>query len=317
MTWDRHIGRRLKLRDLYILMTVVQARGMGRAADLLHMSQPAVSNAIADLERAIGVRLLDRSRQGVEPTSYGEALIKRGASVFDELRQGIEDIEFLADPTAGELRIGSSESMASGPVVTVVDQLSERYPRIVFKVVTGDTGKLLRELSERNIELIISRMAEPVAEEQMAVEFLFHDRWVVAAGMQNPWTRRRKIELSELVNERWTLLPFDTFPGILTVEAFRASGLEPPRATVITQSSNMRNRLLATGRFLTTLPSFSFTLAGRDHSLKALPVQLPNTQRPIGIVSLKNRTLSPLAQLFIDRMRTVVKPLTKAKESIS
>src|SRR5688572_21626551 len=99
--------RRLRLRDLDILMTVIQAGSMGKATGRLNMSQPAISKAIADLERALGVRLVDRSRQGVEPTAYGSALIARGVSVFDELRQGVEDIEFLSDPTAGEIRVGS------------------------------------------------------------------------------------------------------------------------------------------------------------------------------------------------------------------
>ncbi len=145
MQWDRDLGRRLKLRELYILLVVIQAKGIGRAAERLNMSQPAVSNAIAELERAVGVKLLDRSRRGVEPTPYGSALIKRGVAVFDELRQGIRDIEFLANPTAGELRIGSAEAMAAGPVLAAVNQLSRRYPQIVFHVVTGDEERLLRE----------------------------------------------------------------------------------------------------------------------------------------------------------------------------
>ena len=149
MLWDRHIGRRLKLRDLYILMAVVDARGMGKAADRLGMSQPAVSQAIADLEHAIGARLLDRSRQGVEPTPYGRALIKRGTAVFDELRQGVREIEFLADPTAGEVRVGTSEPVAAAIGSVVIERLSRKYPRIVFHVLTGHTATLYHELRER------------------------------------------------------------------------------------------------------------------------------------------------------------------------
>src|SRR5437763_4106736 len=150
MQWDRHLGRRLKLREVYILLIAIQAKGIGRAAKRLNMSQPAVSNAIAELERAIGYRLLDRSPLGVEPTPYGSALVKRGIAVFDELRQGVQDIEFLADPARGELRIGGTEAMAAGPILAVVNRLSQQYPRIVFHMVTVDEGRLLRELTERN-----------------------------------------------------------------------------------------------------------------------------------------------------------------------
>src|SRR5215211_9286079 len=107
MQLSDRVGRRMKLQDLHVLMTVVQAGSMGKAAERLNTSQPNISRSIAELEHAFGVRLLDRHRQGVEPTEYGRALLDCGVAVFDDLRQGVKKIEFLADPTAGEVRIGS------------------------------------------------------------------------------------------------------------------------------------------------------------------------------------------------------------------
>src|SRR4029450_5404240 len=100
--WSDRIGRRLKLQDLHVLMTVVQAGSMGKAAERLNTSQPNISRSISELEAALGVRLLDRHHQGIEPTEYGRALLDGGVAVFDELRQTVRNIEFLADPTAGE-----------------------------------------------------------------------------------------------------------------------------------------------------------------------------------------------------------------------
>src|SRR5262245_52877471 len=94
--WDERIGRRLKLRDLHISMAVAERGTMARAASSLAMSQPAVSRAIGDMEHTLGLRLLDRSRKGVEPTAYGRALIRRGMAVFDELREGVKELQFLA-----------------------------------------------------------------------------------------------------------------------------------------------------------------------------------------------------------------------------
>src|SRR3954468_2262237 len=102
------IGRRMKLHDLNVLMAVVQAGSMSKAAALLNTTQSAISRSIADLEHTMGARLLDRNAQGVEPTQYGRALLKRGVVVFDELKQGVQDIEYLSDPGAGELRMGTS-----------------------------------------------------------------------------------------------------------------------------------------------------------------------------------------------------------------
>src|SRR3954471_11245442 len=103
MRLSDRIGRRMRLHDLHVLMAVVQAGSMGKAAALLNTTQPAISKSIAELEHAIGVRLLARSHQGVEQTQYGRALLKRGVTAFDELKQGVRDIEFLSDPGAGEL----------------------------------------------------------------------------------------------------------------------------------------------------------------------------------------------------------------------
>src|SRR5579872_4521797 len=128
------IERRVKLHDLRVLIAVVHAGSMGKAAQRLATSQPAISRSIADLERALGVRLVDRTARGIEPTLYGKALIKRGLGAFDELRQGISDIEFLASPATGEVRLAASIAVAQSFVAAVVDRLSQQYPRLSFQV---------------------------------------------------------------------------------------------------------------------------------------------------------------------------------------
>lgn len=313
MSWDRQIGRRLKLRDLYILMSVVDAKGMGKAADRLNMSQPAVSNAIADLEQAVGVRLVDRSRQGVEPTSYGKALIKRGVAVFDELRQGVKEIEFLADPTAGELRIGTTDPIAGVLVSRAIDRLSRRYPRVLFHVLSAETATLYHQLRERNVELIIARVQDPTAEHPVVTETLHDDTLVVVAGGNNRWIGHRKIKLADLVDEPWTLPPLDSWSGTLVAEAFRANGLEVPRATVFTFSHSLRDSLVSTGRFLTVLSDFLVSSRAKSQSLTALPVRLVATRRQVGIITLKDRTLSPVAQLFVESAREVAKQIAKSQ----
>jgi DNA-binding transcriptional LysR family regulator len=305
------IERRLKLQDMRVLMSVVEAGSMHKAAERLATSQPAVSRAISDLEHALGVRLLDRSPSGVRPTQYGEAIIKRGLAVFDELRQGVNDVEFLRDPTAGELRVGCSEYAAGGPVLAVIDRLTRRHPRMVFDVVIAPVLTLYRDLAERKIELVVTRLVEFADRDDITVENLFDDDIVAVAAEQNPWTRRRRIELAELVNEPWTLPPPNTGIGAFALQAFRARGLKPPQATVITYSMHMSHELLATGRFLTMLSGYTLRLPGKRPWLKALPVELAKARGTIAIITLKNRTLSPLADLFIKTTRAIAKPLAR------
>jgi DNA-binding transcriptional LysR family regulator len=308
------IERRLKLNDMRVLLSVVEAGSMGKAAERLGTSQPAISRAIADLEHALGVRLLDRSRRGIEPTNYGRALIKRGVAVFDELQQGVRDIEFLADPTAGELRIGASIAVAAGFVVAAVDRLTRRHPRLNFHLLAADTGTAYRALEEREIDLAIVHMIEPLPTAELVAEILFHEPQVVAAAPENPWTRRRNVQLADLMEEPWTLAPVETQFGSLAIEAFRASGLGLPR-TLITSSLPVRQALVATGRFLTMVPRVVLDFPPGSAALKRLPIQLPSTRRPIGMVTVKDRTLSSAAQLFRDSVREMAKPLARDRRA--
>jgi DNA-binding transcriptional LysR family regulator len=313
MDRDRHVRRKLKLRHLEILLSVAEAGSMAKAATRLAISQPAISRAIADAEDTLGVPLFDRSPQGAEPTQYGRALLKRGIAAFDEIAQGIKDIDFLADPTSGELRIGSTSGLSEGGVLAVINPLSRKYPRIVFHVVPCGAPAVYDELRERRVELAYADIPHPTPEEDLDTEVLFEDPLAVVAGMENPWARRRKIELAELVNEPWTWPEPGTLLDKLVVEAFRASGLEPPRARVYADAINLRTRLASTGPFLAVVPASMMRLPAQHTSIKMLSVELPTTHRKIGIITLKNRTLSPLAQLFIDCAREIAKPFAKGQ----
>ena len=284
---------------------------MAKAASQLAVSQPAVSKAIADMEHVLGVRLLDRGPHGAEPTHYGRALIKRSTTIFDELKQGVKEIEFLSDPTVGELRIGASEPVAAAIVSTVIEQLSRQCPRVVFHVMPGDTATLYDDLNERDVDLVITRTFEPIAEENLNTEVLFEDSIVVVAGARSKWIHRHDVTLADLINEPWILPPLDSLHGALMANGFRSAGLDVPPATVFTFSRALRESLVEAGRFLTIYPGFLMRSPTKHPWLRALSIELPGTRRPISIVTLKNRSLSPVAELFIDRVREVAKELAK------
>src|SRR6266567_5172758 len=227
-------GRRIKLQDLHVLMTVVTAGTMGKAAERLNITQPAISRSIAELEHTLGVRLLDRHPRGVEPTQYGRALLDGGTAVFDDLNRAVKNIEFLADPTAGNARIGCGPYLIATFVSAVIDRLTQRYPRIVIDVAALDTDVMRRELIERNVDLLVARKFGPILHDDLDFEMLYDDSFVVVVGTKNPWARRRKVALADLVNEHWVLPRPSTALGAGFAEAFRASGLDYPSAAVFT-----------------------------------------------------------------------------------
>jgi len=313
MQLSDRIGRRMKLQDLHVLMTVVQAGTMGKAAERLNTSQPNVSRSIAELEQALGVRLLDRHRQGVELTEYGRALLDGGTAVFDELRQTVKNIEFLADPAAGEVRIGSIPFLASSFVPVVVERLAQPYPRVVFHVTAAPAETLHRDLWDRNVDFLVAWRFGPFVDERLDFEPLFNDPHVVVAGERHRRSRERPLKLVELMDEPWVLPPPDTAFGSIARESFRASGLNYPRAAVFTLLNEVRLSLLAGGRFLTLCSTSALRFPIQRPGIKILPVQLPLASVSVGIVTLKNRTVSPVAHLFIGHAREVAKPLAKKK----
>jgi DNA-binding transcriptional LysR family regulator len=294
------------LRDLHVLSTVVHWGSMAKGAVQLGMSQPAVSEAIASLEDTLGVRLLDRSPRGIEPTIYASILLKRGSVVFDELRQGIRDIEFLADPGRGEIRIGCPESLSAGFVPVIIDRLTRQYPQMSVQVVVAQPGEQeFRELRDRSVDLLLGRVFRPISADDVIAEILCDDAFFVVAGANSPWSRRRQLALCKLVDKPWVMFPANSLSGSYIAEAFRARGVELPRQCIESFSIQIRLQLLATGRFLTVLHGSVLRFNSKAWALKVLPINLSIRPMPVAIFTLKNRTVSPLVQVFIEHARQV------------
>jgi DNA-binding transcriptional LysR family regulator len=318
--WESQIGRRVRLRDLHVLFTVVQSGSMAKAATQLGVSQPSVSEVIADLESILGVRLLDRSSQGVTPTLYGNALLKRSRVAFDELKQAIRDIETLADPAVGEVRIGCPESIASSILPAVVLRLSEQYPRVIADVDSGPTDTMIRDLLDRSLDVVIARGGQRLAEDglmdQLKIEVLFDDELVVVTGKETKWARARKVSLDDLLDERWILSAPGTWNYMVVEETFRARGLPLPNISLNTLSIHLRTTLLDSEPYIAVLPHSVLRSYGKRFSLKVLPIHLSARPWPVTIVTLKNRTLSPVVERFVACAREAAKPFgTHARQS--
>jgi DNA-binding transcriptional LysR family regulator len=227
--------------------------------------------------------------------------------VFDELRRSVQEIAFLSDPTVGELRVGSGAPYIDGILPAVITRLDERYPRVRFRVTETDAVTLCGMLRDRKLDLVVGRVQAPLLGEDLISEDLFDERMHVVAGLDNPWTRRRKVRLSELVTEPWLMPESDNIAMALISEAFRSAGLEVPTPHVISNSMTFRIRLIETGRFIGILPESTLKFAGRRLHAKILPVALSMLSPPTVAISLKNRTPNPISKLFADEIRAAVK----------
>jgi DNA-binding transcriptional LysR family regulator len=304
--WETRIGRRIRLRDLHVFLTVVQCGSMAKAARQISVSQPAISKSIADLEHTLAVRLLDRGPLGVEPTLYGSALVRRGLAVFDELRQAVGEFEFIANPTVGEVRIGCNESLSVALLPAVIERLSAQYPGVVVHVSQMSRAITLeiQQLRERRVDLIIGRGIFPIPEDDLNAEVLFEEPLLIVAGVRSRWVRRRKLDLADLADAKWILFPPNEGPGPLVEQAFLKLGLALPRASVTTSSFHLRDALLTTGDYLTVVPACMLRVFNAKRLMvKTVPIDLGVQIRPVAVFTLKNRTLNPVAEIVIKCIR--------------
>jgi len=313
MDQSDRVLRRLKLSDLRMLEAVAQRGSMARAASFLNISQPAVSKAIAALEQTLNVRLFDRTPTGAEPTIYGRALLSGGNTVFDELRQSVKQIRYMADPSAGEIRIGCNQPHAGGFAAVVIERIRRRQPGVRFQLEEADTVTLKqRELRARKADMILVRSPVPCPEPDIEAEALFNDQLRVVVGRSSPWARRRTVHLRDLADDDWAIPPYESVVGALIREAFLVSGVELPEPAITTHSINMQVNIIKTGRYVGIMSDSLLRFRAKELGLKVLPAALPHRPSTVAILTLKNRTLSPLAKMFIEAARELAQSLARS-----
>ena len=200
-------------------------------------------------------------------------MLSRSHAAFDELRQGVKDIEFLADPTAGEVRIGGTAPLVASIISTIIDRLHRRHRRLVFHVASDVSDLLQRDLGERRLDLLILRRFGPFADSRLQFELLYDNPYFVAAGEKNPWARSRQVKIADLLDELWVLPPAGTQFGSLARDIFSAKGLPIPRAAVVAYALEMTISLLGTGRYLGVLPESVLNFPSKHSFIKKLPIE--------------------------------------------
>lgn len=304
--WNTLIGERVRLRELRILHAVVQAGSMAKAAQALSMTQPAVSQAIGHLEAALNLPVLERSPTGVVPTAFGTVLLRRALEAADVLADGLREIEALADPDAGEIVVGASESyIAGGALTATIIALRQRYSRMRIDVVESNTAAMdFADLRERRVDVMLGRGLGQQAPDDVRQDVLLEEALLVVTGGHNAWARAMGLRFVDVADKPWVLAPAGSAVYELVAAAHRAEGVAMSVPVVTTYSMMLRLQLLASGEYITAFPESLLRNCSAGWNLKVLPLRL-EMALPVSAYTLRSRASNRTLQAFIETARIV------------
>jgi DNA-binding transcriptional LysR family regulator len=298
----QRLPRQLKMSELRVFMAVLDQRSFQKAAEVVHLTPPAVAKAISSLEETLGVRLFDRHANSVDPTAHGLSLAPRAAAIFDELRHAARDLAALSNGERGSLRVGTVPMPAIPFLPIAIKRLVDAHPNAVVSVVEAREMELVDRLRSRDIEMAILRLSLFDTDADLEVTPLFDERLCVIAGKNHPLAARRQLTWPELLEARWVMPPADCYFFEHVTRTLDALEVELPRHTVESFSINMQFGMVLHGGMLSFGLRSQVAFSQHKELLTRLPLELPSTARAVAAVKLKAHQSSPLAQQLVGHM---------------
>lgn len=304
--YDERLPRRLTLRGLRILLAVAEAGSIRKAGQALHLTQPAVTAAVAELEDAVGARLFERLPTGVAPTVHGERFIGRAKAIMGELRLATEEIEAVSRGAAGGLSLGVVSSPAAGVAAAAVARLIARHPTAVWSIHEGRNDALRRQLKAREIDLaVVDLPADGAGDPDLTHAPLYEDGLCVLASRNHPLTAARRLTWADLAGQHWLMPEPGTPLEAYVADVLRGCGVTMPDFAPCTASVSLRSAILARGEpgMLTFGMRVQHAFSAVGSLLVMLDVDLPARTHVYGLATLKGRALPPLGEHLAAEIR--------------
>jgi DNA-binding transcriptional LysR family regulator len=303
---DWYIRANLKPRHLQLLVALDDLRNLGKVATSLHVSQPAVSLALGELERGLGFKLFERSARGVNPNAYGECLIRQARVVLASLAQARDELHALLTGASGKCTLGALPAMTPSMVPLALARLKQSTPGTTVAVIEGPMETLLPQLRRGAIDLIVGRLANPrEGTDDLQEKALFNGSSTLVVDARHPLARRRRLRWQDLEGFPWVLPPVGSLPRDPLEAAFQQHGMAMPANAIETLSTPVIfNYLRATEAIglLSRVVAHHYRGLGQ---LAVLPLELPDVMRPIGLTWRRDAALSPSTVHLMRAIETV------------
>lgn len=287
------IGYQIRLRDLEYLQAACRERHLGRAAAGLGLSQPALSKCINRLESRLRVRLLERTRRGVEPTSVGLALLARVDRIRFAFEEAAREAEDLAGGDAGLVRLGVGPTVAEAILSEIWRDLVRPLPKVRLQVTVGMNDVLLRAMEERSLDLVLSTLPERRAS-GLNYESVARDELVVVTRKGHPLSRRSNLRIGDVVAHAWALPGPGVMSRVTLEDLFGRAGLPMPRVAVESNSVPLLLSAVAESDLLGFEPQSAVLARGRTSGLVRLPVAGCSARREVGLISRSGAYVPPV-----------------------
>ncbi|MFT4179618.1 MAG: LysR family transcriptional regulator [Thermomonas sp.] len=298
---------RLKTRHLLLLLHLYEQRSVLRAAEAANMSQPAASKLLAEMEQLLGVPLFERHARGVEPTWYGQVLIRRARAALSEIGRAHDEIAALRSGRIGKVAIGTVVNPATTLVPLAIAEVKREFPDILIKVEMDYSRPLVASLLDGQLDIVIGRIMDPEGAAELDFEPLADEPHSVIVRAGHPLTTRERLTHADLIEHGWIMPPEASVLRSRLHAAFLENGLPLPQDIVETASLPLIIHLLRHSDMLAALPEESVGPYLQTGQMQVLPIELGVRMEAFGIVRRRDQLLSPGAERMLQALRSTAR----------
>jgi DNA-binding transcriptional LysR family regulator len=308
---DRVLRSNIKLRHLQLVVALDQFRHLGRTAEFLSVSQPAVSKMLAEVENMLDMTLFDRSTRGTEPTASGQAIVRFARSVLADYERTRDEIAAVASGAAGRTRVGSMVVALPVLLAGAVKLLKQRSALATVLVEEGDLTHLLPKLRLGELDIFVGRLEPGYSAPDLVTEALFNEPMVAVVKRGHALMRKKKPGWSDLASMPCVLPPPWASLRVKIEQTFFRHGLNPPLDIIETSSflalSSFLQQRDAAG-FLARSVGLHFQMQGM---LDILPIDVPIELPPIGLITVRGRRLTPSSEQLMACLRLTAQSIQR------
>jgi DNA-binding transcriptional LysR family regulator len=294
---------RLKTRQLLLLIALDEQRNIHRAAEELHMTQPAASKQLKDLEDMLEVQLFERLPRGMAPTIYGETMIRHARMALTSLSLAHEDIVALKAGLVGQVEVGIIMTPGMSLLPRAISRVKQQAPLLRIGVQMETSNILLERLQRGTLDFMIGRILEKEGKSGLQYEELAEEPVCAVARVGHPLLTALGLELKDIAQSAWILPPQGSVLRHRCDMMFRRAGLEPPNNVVDTTALLLIIVLLQQTDSVHVMPVEVARFYASLNILSILPIDLPCKMDAFGIITQHGHLLSPGADMLLTAIR--------------